>query len=87
MENKTSNDGNHLLSEIFQSDYSDISAIGSEHWYRTIISNAKHCAEYINANPHHSYINSEYLIVIKKCFDDLIKANEIGIITTSKHVA
>lgn len=82
----TANDGNPLLAEVFQSDYNDLSAIGSVHWYRTIIANAKHCAEYIDRNQSGMMI-SEYSKIMKKCFEDLIKAQEMGIITTSKEVA
>ncbi len=77
---------NPMLAEVFQSDYNDLSAIGSVHWYRTIISNAKRCAEYIDINQSDMRI-SEYSRIMKKCFEDLIKAQEIGIITTSKGVA
>jgi hypothetical protein len=65
--------------EMFESSYNDKSKIGSVHWYRTIISNAKHCTEYIGENQRDMKI-SEYSSIIKECFNDLIKAQEIGLI-------
>ncbi len=67
---------------IFKSEYKDKDGIGSAHWYRTIIANAKHCAEYIDRNQSGMMI-SEYSRTIKKCFDDLIKAQEMGMVTTN----
>lgn len=78
METKTEN--------AFLTKYNSPENIGSTHWLRTIVSNAKHCAEFVKNNPSHPLVVT-YQKTIQDTCKDLIKAEEMGLITCNINVS
>ncbi len=71
--------------ETFRSNYNTKGNIGTIHWFRTIIANAKHCAEFIEKTENNSELTKklkkQYAVIIQDCFKDLLLAQRNGSIS------
>ena len=66
---------------------SEIETVGTDDWFKIIVTNAKRCSEFIEKTENNSEsskkMKKKYATIIQNCLKDLLLAQKKGLITLS----